>query len=254
MRHLFSPLFSVMLFCALSLCGSFLCLAPQYAHAQYKVPPPSRTSSSNTAPFAATTSAHIKNKTQEVRIFAFGDSLMAGYGIGQHAAFPAILQQELRARGYHTLIHNAGKSGDTTASGLQRLPQELNRFPQPDLAILALGANDYLRRIPTDQTTENLAAMLQYFEQRKIPVFMIGVKAYVHPNPLYRWRFQRIFSKLAKKHAVGFMPDFLEGVVQNPAMNIEDGIHPNPRGVAVMVDNALPLLIPSLDRISTKQP
>lgn len=210
-----------------ALCALLLLHGATPSHAQYTPPP------------------------KPVRILAFGDSLTAGYGIGQHAAFPAILQQKLQQQGYKTQIYNAGKSGDTTASGLKRLPQILARFPKPDLVILALGANDYLRRVSTEQTEENLQSILHVFEQQNIPVFLIGVKAYVHPNPLYRWRFNRIFPRLAKKHAVGFMPDFLEGIVQNPAMNIADGIHPNTRGVALMVDNILPHLTPVLDNVRT---
>lgn len=217
--------------------GIFSIIFAQDSHAQY------------TTRYGATRHTPTTQQQKDLRILAFGDSLTEGYGIARHEAFPTALQQALNKNGYHVDIYNGGKSGDTTASGLKRIDSVLQRYPDPDLVILALGANDYLRRISTDVTQDNLISLLTLFEQRDIPVFLIGVKAYVHPSPLYRWRFNRIFPRLAKKHATGFMPDFLDGVAMNPAMNIEDGIHPNTRGVALMVDNTLPLIMPVLDNI-----
>src|SRR3546814_16851480 len=54
-------------------------------------------------------------------ILAFGDSLFAGYGVGQENSYPAQLQNALRARGINAAIGNAGVSGDTSAAGLGRL-------------------------------------------------------------------------------------------------------------------------------------
>jgi acyl-CoA thioesterase-1 len=41
---------------------------------------------------------------------------------------------------------------------------------------------------------------------------------------------------------VPLYPFFLDGVAMNPALNQPDGIHPNQRGVAIMVDHIAPLV------------
>lgn len=213
---------------------SFLIYASPYtAHAQYAVP---RTAS-------------LTSPQQNMRVLAFGDSLTAGYGLAPSEAYPYALQKALRDRGYKIEIYNAGKSGDTTASGLKRIHDVLQRYPDPDLVIFALGANDMLRRVQLDETEKNMTALMEIFKARNIPVFMVGIKAYVHPSPVFKFKFNRLFPRIAKEYAVGFMPDFLEGVAMNSAMNIEDGIHPNTRGVALMVENTLPYVTPVLDTI-----
>ncbi len=210
------------------------CFAPDYVHAQYAVP--------RTMPAAL-------QPQKNIRILAFGDSLTAGYGLSPHEAYPAVLQKTLRNDGYKIEIYNAGKSGDTTASGLKRIHDTLQRYPDPDLVIFALGANDLLRRVQIQETEKNLTALMELFKSRNIPVFMVGIKAYVHPSPIFKFKFNRLFPRIADEYAAGFMPDFLEGVAMNAAMNIEDGIHPNTRGVALMVDNTIPYLTPVLDTL-----
>ena len=58
-------------------------------------------------------------------IAAFGDSLTAGFGLWDQAAFPAQLETWLRWNGKPARVINAGKSGDTTASALPRLDEIL---------------------------------------------------------------------------------------------------------------------------------
>lgn len=187
-----------------------------------------------------------------LRILAFGDSLTAGYNLSRNEAFPAALQRALSEAGYKTEIYNAGISGDTTTSGLKRLDTTLQKFPKPDLVILALGANDMLRRIEPKVTDKNLRDIIDYFKTQDIPVFLIGMQAVVHPSPIFRFKFNRIYPRLAKHYDIALMPFFLEGVAMNPSMNIEDGIHPNTRGIALMVENTLPYLTPVLDGILQK--
>jgi acyl-CoA thioesterase-1 len=41
---------------------------------------------------------------------------------------------------------------------------------------------------------------------------------------------------------VPLYPFFLEGVAMNPELNQPDGLHPNERGVAVLVDRIAPVV------------
>src|SRR3546814_3899757 len=115
------------------------------------------------------------------RILAFGDSLFAGYGVGQDASYPAQLQNALRARGINAVIGNAGVSGDNSEAGLARLdftPEEQKQAP--DLVILALGGNDLLRGLSPEETSANLAAMIDELRGGTIAGRILGRRAPPH--------------------------------------------------------------------------
>lgn len=173
-----------------------------------------------------------------MQIIAFGDSLIAGYGLPAADAFPARLERALRDAGYRVRIENAGVSGDTTAGGRARLAWVL--ADRPDALLLCLGANDALRGIDPALTRSNLDAMLTTLAQRDIPVLFAGMKAPRNLGQDYAQAFDRLYPALAEAHDVVFHPFFLEGVATVPALNQGDGIHPNAEGVAVIVDSILP--------------
>ena len=58
-------------------------------------------------------------------LICFGDSLTEGFGVKPGEAFPSLLQREFDAKSLGYRIVNFGLSGDTTAGGLDRLPQVL---------------------------------------------------------------------------------------------------------------------------------
>lgn len=182
---------------------------------------------------------------EPVRLLAFGDSLTAGYGLPPGQSFPDRLEAALRAAGHEVEIINAGLSGDTTAGGLARLDWSL--ADRPDAAIVALGANDGLRGIDPGTTRANLDAILTRLGELDLPVLLAGMYAPPNLGPDYGRRFNAIFPDLAREHGVALYPFLLEGVAMEPALNQADGIHPNPDGVAVMVDGILPHVEPLLE-------
>lgn len=202
-------------------------------------------------PHAAPGGAPRAADDSAVRILAFGDSLVAGYGLPKGAGLPAQLEQALRARGWPVSVINAGVSGDTTAGGLSRLDWSL--ADGPDIVILALGANDMLRGVDPGDSRANLDAMLQRLKQANLPVLLVGMYAQRNLGPEYREAFEAIYPALAEKHDVPLMPFLLEGVAMEPALNQDDGIHPNAVGVEVIVGNMLPYLTPLLERVVTKE-
>lgn len=172
-------------------------------------------------------------------VLAFGDSLTAGYGLADEDAFTTQLERALEARGLDVVVQNAGVSGDTTAGGRSRLAWTLGE-QAPDLVLLALGANDALRATEPEQTRRNLDAMLGELKRRNIPILLIGMQAPRNLDAEYRAAFDRIFPELAAKHGVPLYPFFLDGVAMDPALNQPDGIHPNARGVSVIVERLAP--------------
>jgi acyl-CoA thioesterase-1 len=181
----------------------------------------------------------------EIRILAFGASIVQGYGLPPGAGLTAQLERALTERGHAVDIVNAGVSGDTTAGGLARLDWTLGE--EFDIAILALGSNDGLRGLDPADTRANLDAMLTILAQKNLPVLFVGMYAPRNLGSDYVAAFDAIYPALAEQHRVaGFMPFLLEGVALDPALNQPDGIHPNEAGVAVMVDTMLPYLEPLL--------
>jgi acyl-CoA thioesterase I len=173
-------------------------------------------------------------------ILDFGDSLTAGYGLPAGQAFPARLEAWLRQQGIEARVVNAGVSGDTTAGGLARLDWAL--ADKPDLVILALGANDALRGIEPSNVRENLDKMIGKIEASGAKMLLLGMLAPPNWGEEYRHAFDQIFPELARIHHLPLYPFFLEGVAMKPELNQPDGLHPNERGVAVLVDRIAPVV------------
>ena len=185
-------------------------------------------------------SAVMPAAAKNPEILAFGDSLTAGLGLPASAAFPARLQARLKDQGIEARIVNAGVSGDTTTDGLARLDWSL--ADKPDFVILALGANDALRGIDPKIVRANLDAMIGKIVASGAKVLLLGMLAPANWGDRYAQEFDRIYPDLAKAHGVPLYPFFLDGVAMNPALNQPDGLHPNERGVAIMVERIAPLV------------
>ncbi len=185
--------------------------------------------------------------TGPVTILVLGDSLTAGYGLAEGDAFPAALERALVAQGYSVRVINAGISGDTSAGGEARL--EWSLADDPDLVILALGANDALRGLSPDQTRTNLAAIITRLQERQIKVLLAGMMAPRNMGENYYNSFDQIYPELAQEFDLSLYPFFLEGVAGKPELNLADGIHPNVAGVEVMVEGVLPLVVEELSSL-----
>ena len=171
-------------------------------------------------------------------ILALGDSLTAGYGLTQQDSFPAQLQSALRAAGIDAQVVNAGVSGDTSAGALRRVDWLMAQ--KPDLVIVEFGANDGLRGLDPAATKRNLESVIERVRRHGARVLLAGMLAPPNLGRDYGAAFNAVFPQLAKRHKVVFYPFFLDGVVAKPALNLADGIHPNAKGVAVIVERILP--------------
>jgi acyl-CoA thioesterase-1 len=174
-------------------------------------------------------------------VLAFGDSLTAGYGLAASQAFPVRLEGALRQSGVAASVYNAGVSGDTSAAARARLDWVLKALKaKPDLAIVELGANDMLRGLKPAETRANVEAIMAAFKRRGIPVLVAGMRAAPNMGKPYAAAFEPIFPQLAKAYGARLYPFFLHGVAGNRALLQADGMHPNPRGVDVVVRGILP--------------
>ncbi|MDX8479095.1 arylesterase [Mesorhizobium sp. VK24D] len=188
--------------------------------------------------FLAVCGAISSARAQTFSIVGFGDSLMAGFNLAPGQGFTDRLQAALKAKGLDVTVANAGVSGDTTSGGLARLDWSV-----PDgtrLVILELGANDMLRGVSPGIAEKNLDTMLGKLKQRGIPVLLAGMRAAPNLGADYQKTFDAIYPRLAAKYDAPLYPFFLDGVAAHPDLQLEDGLHPNPKGVDVMVERILP--------------
>ncbi len=190
------------------------------------------------AAFCAFLMAPRLSAAAPLRIVALGDSLTAGYGLPGDQAFPARLQKALAAKGYDVKIINAGVSGDTTTAGLDRLAWSVP--DGTDGVIVELGANDALRGVDPLVTKATLGKILDALAKRHIPVLLAGMQSPRNMGAAYVQQFDAIYPALAEHYDVVFYPFFLAGVVGDPKLNQADGMHPNPKGVGIIVKRMLP--------------
>jgi len=163
-------------------------------------------------------------------IVAFGDSLTAGTGTSEELAYPAVLSGLIK----HAVI-NAGVSGETSAEGLERLPDMLQDH-NPKLVLLCLGGNDMLRKLDLAVTEANLRSMIQSIRAHGASVVLIGVpepKLFSGPPALYR--------KLADDFKLPYEGEVFNKVLKNPRLK-SDPIHANADGYRVVAERLAQLL------------
>lgn len=192
-----------------------------------------------------------RKDNEEIVILAFGDSLTAGLGIPQDKAFPAQLQAALRAKGYSVRVVNSGVSGDTAADGLARLDWSLDE--KADGAIVELGANDALRGIAPKVTEGSLSEILKSLKDKRIETLLAGMEAPRNWGEAYDGAFRAMYPRLAQEYGTLFFPFFLKDVATVQKLNLADGLHPTPEGVAIIVRNILPEVERLIARIREKR-
>ena len=181
---------------------------------------------------------------RDMEILAFGDSLMAGYGVPREEGFAPQLEKLLRRAGLAATVINAGVSGNTAGNGRARIRWVLDALARaPDLAIVGLGANDMLRGVPAAETREDLDAILGELRRRGIACLLAGMVAPSFLGPRYVREFNAIYPELARKHGAALYPFFLAGVAGKAAMNLADRMHPNATGIARMAAGVAPLVL-----------
>jgi acyl-CoA thioesterase-1 len=178
------------------------------------------------------------------RILVFGDSLSDGYGLKRSQAYPALLAAKLDAAGLHYQVINSSATGDTTDSGLSRLPPHLKR--KIDIFILELGINDAFRGGPVDEIHKNLQAIADQAKARNpgVRIIICGMQLPNDAAEDYISAFGQMYVDLAAKNHAALLPYLLEGVASDPLLNLPDHIHPNAAGQKILTENVWCVLEP----------
>ena len=183
-------------------------------------------------------------------ILMLGDSLTDGYILSRNQAYPAIVQEKIRAAGLRYNVINAGVSGDTTGGGLRRLPRYLDK--PVDVLVLALGINDAFRGVPVNEIRSNLQAIIDRVRARNpdAAIVIAGMQLPEFGSDGYVRSFGQMFNELAEKNRAALLPYLLEGVGGDPSLNLPDRIHPNAAGQQILAENVWRVLEPVLQKTS----
>ena len=185
-------------------------------------------------------------KEEKKTILFFGNSLTAGYGLEPEESFAGIIQQRIDSLGLDYQVINGGLSGETTASGLNRLDWFLEE--EPFIFILELGGNDGLRGIAVSETKKNLQQIIHLI-QNKYPntqILLAGMQIPPNMGQTYSQEFMAIFPELAEEENVLLIPFLLEGVAGEATLNLPDGIHPSKEGHKIVAETVWNHLEPML--------
>ncbi|MDN3669421.1 arylesterase [Echinicola jeungdonensis] len=189
----------------------------------------------------------VKKKTSSQKtILFFGNSITAGFGIDKEKAFVGLIKSRIDSLGLGYEVINGGLSGETTASGLNRIDWFLEE--KPDIFVLELGANDGLRGIKLSETKKNLEGIIESVREKYPDTKIILAGMQIPPNmgKEYTSTFKTIFPQIAEEKEVTLIPFLLDGVAGNPDLNQDDGIHPNIEGHQIIAQTVWEYLQPLL--------
>jgi acyl-CoA thioesterase-1 len=175
----------------------------------------------------------------------FGDSLSAAYGLSPEQGWVHLLGERAKRSGLDWRIVNASISGETTAGGLRRLPEDLKRH-KPDLVVVALGANDALRGQPVQGIRSNLEQMLKLARASRAEPVLVGIMIPPNYGIDYAAQFRDLYPSLAKQMKVPLVPFLLEGMAEKPELFQADQLHPTGAAQPQILDNVWKVLEPLL--------
>lgn len=189
----------------------------------------------------------ITTNSNSTTLLIFGDSLSMGHGLAHHESWVELLSKRLKKRNKNYTVVNASIGGDTTASGLSRLPAALKKY-KPALVILELGGNDGLRGLDLAQMEKNLAAMIRLCQLNQAKILLVGIEIPPNYGPIYTKQFKAVYLKLAQRYQrqLSFLPFLLANIAGKEKYMQADGIHPNKAAQEIILQNVWQYLAPML--------
>jgi acyl-CoA thioesterase-1 len=183
-------------------------------------------------------------------LLVFGDSLSAAYGLSTSQGWVHLLGERAARSGLPWRVVNASVSGETTAGGLRRLPEDLRRH-KPDLVVIALGANDALRGQPVAGIRANLEKMIRLTREARAEPVLVGIMIPPNYGIDYAARFRELYPEIARRLKVPLVPFLLDGIADRPELFLADQLHPGAEAQPRILDNVWAALEPLLRKRGT---
>jgi lysophospholipase L1-like esterase len=163
-------------------------------------------------------------------VLAFGDSITYGTGARDAESYPAQLEGLIGRK-----VVRAGVPGEVSAQALARLPGELDEH-RPQLLVLCIGGNDFLRNIGKAQAAANVQTMVAVAKQRGIDVLLIGTpeKGLTVTPPAF-------YAEIAEQHRIPYEGSVIGEILRNSELK-SDTIHPNARGYRLIAERVAELI------------
>lgn len=178
-------------------------------------------------------------------LLVFGDSLSSGYRIDAEQSWPTLLEKRLLENGHPVRVVNGSRKGETSEGGRRRLPDMLRKV-QPDWVILALGANDGLRRKSLEVLATNLRDMIAMIQANGATPILVGMKLPPEYDPRYAADFFAVFGEVARQTRTPLVPFLLKDVAGRPELFLSDRLHPNAEAQGKLLDVVWPVVDASL--------
>jgi acyl-CoA hydrolase len=157
-------------------------------------------------------------------VLAFGDSITAGLGAGPGEDFPARLAA---ATGWQVV--NAGVSGDTAREARERLAPLLASW-QPELVIVELGGNDFLRQTPAARVRDYLREIVRGAQASGARVALVAVpRLSLLRASVGALSDSPIYAEIAEEEGVILIPEVLSDILSDADLRADE-IHPNAGG------------------------
>ena len=193
------------------------------------------------AAFFCLSSMQLAHAAGIIRVVVYGDSLTSGYQLTEEDSYASKLRKKLQEVGYTNVeVVNMSVAGESTSGGLERLSSLL--LKQPDIVVLQLGGNDVIRGVSPNLIYHNLIHIIGRLKENNVYVVLIGMKAPPNMGSEYVQQVESIYQRMANFYNLAFYPSALEGIFGYPELNLADGIHPNSKGIDVMVENTYRLV------------
>ncbi len=176
----------------------------------------------------------------------FGDSLTAGYGVDPASSYPADMQRDLDAEGYHYRVINMGVSGNTTKDGLERVARVTAQ--KPVLVVVEFGGNDGLRGLPIEETQSNLGAIVAQLRNSGTRVALAGITLPPDYGQDYIAKFNAMYPAISRTYNVPLLPFLYKDVYNVPGDLQDDGVHATIQGNVQVAKNVEGLIRPLLKK------
>lgn len=163
-------------------------------------------------------------------VLAFGDSITYGTGAAEAESYPAQLEAIIGRK-----VVRAGVPGEVTAQALARLPQVLEEH-QPQLLVLCIGGNDFLRNLGKAQAAANVQTMVSMARQRGVDVVLIGTpeKGLTVTPPGF-------YAEIAEQARIPYEGSVIGQILRDSTLK-SDPIHPNAAGYRLIAERVAELL------------